>query len=253
MAPPLIGLTHLEIHKFSPSFAEFCGLFDANPTLSSLCLPRFLPRCLPNETYFIIDASSLRSFVVGLGLHKGSEKCRCFLPFLRMDNVEYLEIIGDPHTRHFSRDNGLQKVRTLRFHHLQMTIDPVDTSFWSALREVTRVEACHLRGLSGILGASSYNKPGSQVYLPRLTSILFYSCGLLDDDCELFDALCARSTMGLSRIEVPSYLQGSPHPHVKASLDAAGIDLMFVDTPEYSEFAFEDLFGYSDRSSDDDF
>lgn len=102
---------------------------------------------------------------------------------------------------------------------------------------MTRVEVCHLRGLFAILGAFPSNEPGSQVYLLRLTSILFYSCELLGDDCELFDALCVRSTMGLSRIEVPSYLQCSPHPLVKAKLDAAGIDLMFVDTPECSEFA----------------
>ncbi|KAJ4486053.1 hypothetical protein J3R30DRAFT_3222543, partial [Lentinula aciculospora] len=105
LSPPMVNLTHLEIHGFSPTFTEFRSLFTSNPALSTLCLPRFLPTKWLDDEYCPIDAFSLRSFSVGLAMHWGPGTCNCMLTFLRMDNLEYLEIVGHPAgsiSNHFS-------------------------------------------------------------------------------------------------------------------------------------------------------
>ncbi|KAE9408157.1 hypothetical protein BT96DRAFT_1013625 [Gymnopus androsaceus JB14] len=205
VAPPLVGLTHLEIHTFSPSYAEFRDLFAANQALSTLCLPNFVPKQVPEEEHSFIDASCLRSFSVGW----------------KTSNISKF-IEGLAISKHFSRENGLQKTHTLRLN--DSMLDTIDKAFWGAFENVTH----NRNGFSDLLDASSGDESDTRVYFPNLTSL--FCEGVAVNESEVFDTICTRSAMGLSRVELPFYLQDTLQQNAKAKLNNAGIELIFVNT-----------------------
>ncbi|KAJ4484782.1 hypothetical protein C8J55DRAFT_558952 [Lentinula edodes] len=245
LSPPLVNLTHLEIHGFSPTFPEFRALFDSNPALSTLCLPRFFPADWLDEKHppGPIDASSLRSFSVGLGMHWSREIC--MLTFLRMDNLEYLEIAGSytGHiTNHFSSANGLSRVRTLRLHNFVIdVVHAPDAPLWSALNAVARVELSGVSRFSNLLAAKTDDK----IYFPKLTDIL---CDNFESLREMVEIICSRSAVGLSRVEVPSHFEFLLQQEVATKLNAANIELVFVNDKD----ATKTIVHYDSEDEDED-
>ncbi|KIK70918.1 hypothetical protein GYMLUDRAFT_302857 [Collybiopsis luxurians FD-317 M1] len=250
--PPFVGLTHLEIHEFRPTIAEFRDLFISNPSLSSLRLPRFPMTALSvNGDSPFVNASSLRSFSVGLGEHWGSGTCECVLTLLKMENLELLEIVGSPLSsvcNHFSRENGLQKVRKLRLRQTRLDISHApDTVLWSALAAVTHIELDYAIGFPDVFGASP-DESNSSLYFPKLTCLTFLenTPELLSSD-HTVDAICSRGATGLTCFEVRSELRGISHTEAATKLEAAGIELRFIDSQK-SPLAHYD----SDTEFDDD-
>ncbi|KAJ3803314.1 hypothetical protein GGU11DRAFT_819199 [Lentinula aff. detonsa] len=230
-SPPLVNLTHLEIHEFSPTFAEFSLLFASNSALTALCLPGVPRTEWLNEEYSPIDASSLRSLSVGLAEHWGPRTCGCMLTFLKLDNLEYLEITGNSTvsiSNHFCSMNGLSRVHTLRLRNLEM--DAPDVPLWSALKAVTRVELYNVTKFPSILVARN-GAGDSEIYFPKLTSLLCDDSDIMQDE-GLAELVCSRSVMGLSCIELPSFLKAWSHNKVLAKLDAANIKLVFIEENE---------------------
>ncbi|KAJ3883341.1 hypothetical protein F5051DRAFT_191232 [Lentinula edodes] len=248
LSPPLVNLTHLEIHGFSPTFPEFRTLFDSNPALSTLCLPRFSPTEWLDEKHppDPIDASSLRSFSVGLGMHWSHEIC--MLTFLRMDNLEYLEIAGSligHSTNYFSSANGFSRVQTLRLHN--SVIDVVhapEVPFWSALNAVTRVELSGVSRFSDLLAAKT-ETGDNKIYFPKLTNIL---CDNYESLRQMVEIICSRSAVGLSRVEIPFHFEFLLQQEVATKLNAANIELVFVNDKD----ATKTIVHYDSEDEDED-
>ncbi|KAF9076218.1 hypothetical protein BDP27DRAFT_891036 [Rhodocollybia butyracea] len=248
IAPPLCGLTHLEIHEFSPTFPEFCSVFASNPNLSTLCLPKFLP--VDWEEYSPIDASSLRSLSIGCSMHWGTGMCKCMLSALQLENLEYLEIYGNlsEHVaNHFSRNNGLQKVRTLRLADVRME-DLRECA--AALEGVTRVELADVVGFIFFLKTPS--AADEVLYFPKLNSLIYDDIDLMNE--REVNIICSRGITGLSRVEIPVVLQDFSNEDMEAKLRASGIDMVFIDTNDFPgllRLTYESEYDDTDSDAED--
>ncbi|KAF5385494.1 hypothetical protein D9757_005336 [Collybiopsis confluens] len=235
-SPPLVGLTHLEIHAFRPSITQFRDLFQSNPTLSSLCLPRFLKTDSWDGEQSPVTASSLRSLSVGLKTHWGTGRCECALASLKMDNLEYLEIIdlsGDI-CSHFSRENGLQNVRKLRLCHYQSDSDVLDTGLWTALSAVTHIELDNTVGFYNVIRATPGREDSTVYYFPKLTCLSFLDadgdCAQLLSSDEWAQVIGSRGATSLKKLELPLEVQDITHPFAAAMREAAMTELVFINS-----------------------
>lgn len=165
-----------------------------------------------------------------------------------MDNLEYLEIAGSligHSTNYFSSANGFSRVQTLRLHN--SVIDVVhapEAPFWSALNAVTRVELIGVSRFSDLLAAKT-ETGDNKIYFPKLTNIL---CDNYESLRQMVEIICSRSAVGLSRVEVPSHFEFLLQQEVATKLNAANIELVFVNDKD----ATRTIVHYDSEDEDED-
>ncbi|KAJ3507864.1 hypothetical protein NLJ89_g6065 [Agrocybe chaxingu] len=146
--PPLPSLTSLDLDKTKLCPQQFCNILNNCPRLENLVIRRFGS---PHElldweipyTQPLMEAQSLRSLAINIE-NDHTDTCACALPFLSMQNLQYLEVsyywshFTDHHASILSHWKNLPKLQTLRIHSISFWAN--DMSFLAALPNTTVLE-----------------------------------------------------------------------------------------------------------------
>ncbi|KAF7294833.1 hypothetical protein MIND_01021200 [Mycena indigotica] len=147
---PFVGLRSLDLKGLRTSYADFEAMATASPLLVQLVLPNIRLLVDPQTSTFPpIQMPSLKALALSFAHPPPSNQfnpCHSLLSFLRLPNVEYLELVGSiiPDLAATFHASCFSNLRTLRL--VGLTIVSRDPAIQNAsyLRSLGTIEELHL-------------------------------------------------------------------------------------------------------------